>query len=1387
MNFLSRFSGVAYLLTALVGVGLVSCSDDTGNITSPSSSPAAIAATGGNQQTGTAGQPLGEPVVVQVQDANGGPVQGALVQFVVQSGGGSVQPGQDRTDAQGRASATWTLGEASGQQQLQATVEGTSISTTFTAQVAAGQAEEMQKEDGDDQIAVKGEQFSSPLVVRIVDQFGNPVPGIEVTWETEEESGAVVPVTSTSDSSGLAQTNRRAGDIVGEVETIARAEGLGRVIFTATVVEESDLAPASVAVHGGNHQDAEVGSAPPTPYSVIVKNEDGFPVEGAVVHWSIGAGGGRIKPENSQTNSDGVATTSRQYGTEAGRQTTIAKVSGLTGDSAVIEGVALPGSPEILEPVAGEELAGVLGEVLDPAPEVVVRDQHGNPVSDIDVTWTVLSGGGSVENEEVATDTSGRSRPVWMLGQKAGEQEIQASSEGLSGSPVSFVALAVLPEDATIRKVEGDGQNGTAGQPLAEPYVVEVQLADGTLVDNASVAWRVDSGGGSVLEDTTRTDSTGRASNTAVLPDSVGATQTVLAEAVGANASVSFSSTATESPEATQIEKVSGDEQRGTVEEPVANPLVVRALNASGTPIQGAVVSFEVVSGGGSVDPTTAETNEQGEAQTTRTLGPVVGTHETRAFVNGDTVLFQTQAEGPNGAAELQKIGGDNQEGAAGTTLDDPFDVRVVDGAGVPVEGVEVNWMKLSSGGGAIQEAATQTDTQGETSNMGVLPTSIGDTLRVGATMTALPDTLVFTAVATNSTAPATITVLSGNDQSGEPQQQLPDSLMVAVADSNGAVVEGADVEWEVTSAPDPQSPGALSTARNQTNENGNAGVWYRLGSEPGTYEVTATVPGVQDSAIFTLRAEQPAPQDTTITKVSGDNQTGSPGDTLPEPYRVQVLREDGTPVSGLEVAWSVQSGGGALLQDTTTTDSFGETENTAVLPDTTNTTQTVLVEVAGEGSTVTFSSSTGESDTASGLTIVSGNNQTGVVEEELGNPLVVEATNASGTPIEGASVTFEAFSGDGAVSPSSTTTDINGRAQTTWTLGSNTGTQQARAFLANGDTVIFSATADAPGGAQQLQTVSGNMQEQEAGTEIDDPWVVRVVDEAGADVAGVDVNWRRTSNMGGSINASTTTTDGNGEASNKGVVPNTVGDSLIVEATVPGVADTIEFIAIATNSTIPGNIDIMAGDSTKAPIDTRIDNPELTVTVSDSSGAVIEDEEVQWKIISSPDSSDPGQIEADRNLTDQDGQASVWLQLGSTPGTYKVEAKVEFVDAVVFHAFAFGGADTLKTVSGNAQSAPPGDELSDPLVVRVEDSGGVGVPNVDVTFEAVSGDGGGVSTTSGGPYQNSVTITTNEDGEAEVFREVGGTASSGDDVNTEARLPNVSGVNDVLFTGSAQ
>jgi formylglycine-generating enzyme required for sulfatase activity len=111
-----------------------------------------------------------------------------------------------------------------------------------------------------------------------------------------------------------------------------------------------------------------------------------------------------------------------------------------------------------------------------------------------------------------------------------------------------------------------------------------------------------------------------------------------------------------------------------------------------------------------------------------------------------------------------------------------------------------------------------------------------------------------------------------------------------------------------------------------------------------------------------------------------------------------------------------------------------------------------------------TFDVSYNEILGATALSVVSGDGQSGVEEQELPGPITVRVSDAGGSPVAGAWVRWDVVNG-GSVASSVSTSAQDGAAAVRWTLGPGTGTQQLRVRLAGhaSPEVIVEATAEAP------------------------------------------------------------------------------------------------------------------------------------------------------------------------------------------------------------------------------------------------------------------------------------------------------------------------------------
>jgi hypothetical protein len=187
----------------------------------------------------------------------------------------------------------------------------------------------------------------------------------------------------------------------------------------------------------------------------------------------------------------------------------------------------------------------------------------------------------------------------------------------------------------------GNGQNGTVGEELDQPLVVQVVDNSGAPIVGLRVAFTAVSGdsGGRLQPDTAITDSEGRASTVWLLGPAPGS-RTVEASVMVTGDSVprvvSFQATATAGSPDT-LRAVSPPIQPGRRNEPTANPPSVLAVDRFGNPVGGVPVHWQVTAGAGALSDTLAVTGADGTASVTWTLGDHSGVQKAIALVDGAT------------------------------------------------------------------------------------------------------------------------------------------------------------------------------------------------------------------------------------------------------------------------------------------------------------------------------------------------------------------------------------------------------------------------------------------------------------------------------------------------------------------------------------------------------------------------------------------------------------------------------------------------------------------------------------------------------------------------------------------------------------------------------
>lgn len=352
-----------------------------------------VAVLSGAGQRAVQGSTLPDTVVVRVLDAGGAPLAGAAVTFEP-GGGGSASPPAAQTDADGRAATSWTLGPSAGSQSLAARVaDGPSAEVSATALTPAEAADSIVLLWGESRRAAPGHTL--PVVVRVVDEAGRPVPGATVDFVPGEGNGVASPGSAATGEDGLAAADWRLGED-GAVQTLAVSMEDGpSSAMSATVV-----APAAVRA---TEADLEGAAGREMAVSAQLVGGDGAPLEGSLRfepaegHGMVDIGDGPAAGATARSDTSGTASVAwTPMGDVAGQpeQTIAVSVPGFPGVPALDVDLRVTSGICYRTPQVVDDLLFKLTPVTpDPVPpkqcaDVTLDDLSSNPF----VGWFELSG-----------------------------------------------------------------------------------------------------------------------------------------------------------------------------------------------------------------------------------------------------------------------------------------------------------------------------------------------------------------------------------------------------------------------------------------------------------------------------------------------------------------------------------------------------------------------------------------------------------------------------------------------------------------------------------------------------------------------------------------------------------------------------------------------------------------------------------------------------------------------------------------------------------------------------------------------------------------------------------------------------------------------------------
>lgn len=227
---------------------------------------------------------------------------------------------------------------------------------------------------------------------------------------------------------------------------------------------------------------------------------------------------------------------------------------------------------------------------------------------------------------------------------------------------------------------------------------------------------------------------------------------------------------------------------------------------------------------------------------------------------------------GPNPTLVLAKTAansGDAQTATVGQALALPVRV-ILTNNGAAEQGTDVHWVTTS---GTI-DATSTTDVDGVATATWTLGNAAGPVTATATVSGATGSPVTFTATA-NPDAPAALSLVDGNEQSG-PINSTLNALQVKVADQFGNGVSGVTVTWTVTSG-----DGAVAPGTSNTDANGVAESEVTLGGTIGDVTVDAEVAGLTGSPVTFTEHTIALPTAIVIAVGSGGNVFSPKVDTV--------------------------------------------------------------------------------------------------------------------------------------------------------------------------------------------------------------------------------------------------------------------------------------------------------------------------------------------------------------------------------------------------------------------------------------------------------------------------------------------------------------------------
>ncbi len=509
------------------------------------------------------------------------------------------------------------------------------------------------------------------------------------------------------------------------------------------------------------------------------------------------------------------------------------------------------------------------------------------------------------------------------------------------------------------------------------PLVVRVFDGSGNPVAGVNVTFSTGSVGVTLSSTTAKTNKDGLASTTATVPNSAGSVNVAVNTDGGfsANYTLNVGNPGGGGGGGTPTGGLSIVAGQGSVIKEATSTLAnnstmtVLFSDANGNPLVNSTISFTLISGNGTlqcpitisvsncivgINNLTVSTDSTGQAQAdylSAFVNPVASfdvANVVASAPSGASVTFfitAVSASSSPSATLLAPDLGTVLKGSAGQTISKALKTQIVAGNGQPLSNVSLRILNPPDPTKSPSATCSGTFALSDINGISECDLTLGG--KVGTVQLTAEAGYAFDfgpiSVNVGAGAPANVTILQGNNQSGKPGTTLPLALLVQVTDAFNNALGSTPVSWKVV------TPGSLTLSQTSTatDTSGRASTLVTIGSFSGSAQVTVTAGSAK--ATFTVTVSVPI---SGLQIVSGNNQSGPLNAQFPIPLTVKVTDAQSNPVQNVAVTFTISSGSGTLSNPSSSTDATGSA-STAVTAG--NTAGSIVVTATGGGFSVTF------------------------------------------------------------------------------------------------------------------------------------------------------------------------------------------------------------------------------------------------------------------------------------------------------------------------------------------------------------------------------------------------------------------------------------------------